>query len=407
MRQQRKKWRIYWGFPVEAEAQNEADAKKQTSRGIAMMIAIFMTAMMMIFMSDILVNSTVDARLAAAGRDNLKAEYMAKSGINLGLFLVSTDFAIDVTMFELQGGMKPTDTYQDIWALMNDFPIGGDTLELISTIQEGFNLSSIRDSGVLDKLKLFDGQFVLRVEDEAARINVNFCAHRRGGRCMPMMEALLNCPAEREFLEKKRLNASEIVGLIKDWADFDQTPEESTMVSTEDAPYLNRVPRVRPKNAPYDTLDELKMIPGWDDDMHWIFSPFLTVYPFPDTTTSEHATYLNINTIDRALIGCLLPISLEECAEQSAIAMDRRIESGAISSSDGIKQFLSQAFCTNDEQKAQLFTYRSDVYRFNVYGEVGDQRVNIETVVHRRLPTETERRDEFTGAYRYLYWKML
>jgi len=409
MSQKKRTWKIYWGFPVQKEEGNAADASsaKEGSRGIAMMIAIFMTAMMMLFMSDILINSTVDVRLSVAGRDNLKSEYMAKSGANMGLFLITTDLAIDVTMFELQGGAKPTDTYQDIWALMNDFPIGGETLEMVSAMQEGFSLSNLKDSDVLDKLKLFDGQFVLRVEDEAARINVNFCAQSRGDRCMAVMKDLLNCPAEREFLERKRLSPDELVGLIKDWADIDQTPEEATMVSSEDDPYLNRKPRVRPKNAPYDSLDELKMIPGWDDDLQRVFSPFLTVYPIPATTVPSKATYLNINTIDRALLGCLLPISLNECAEKAAIAMEKRAEAGAINSGDGIKQFLSQAFCTSEEQKAQLFTYRSDVYRFHVSGQVGDQTVRLEAVVNRRLPDEVQRREGFKGAYQYLYWKML
>ncbi|MFW7380537.1 MAG: general secretion pathway protein GspK [Oligoflexus sp.] len=402
-----RKWKIYWGFPVAKEAASEEQPSKESSRGIAMLIAIFMTAMMMLFMSDILVNSTVDVRLSVAARDNLKSEYMAKSGANMGLFLISTDLAIDSTMYELQGGMKPSDSYADIWALMNDFPIGGETLEMVSAIQEGFGLSNIKDSDVLDKLKLFDGQFVLRVEDEAARININFCAQSQAVRCLPVMKSLLSCPAEQEYLERKKLDADELIGLIKDWADVDQTPEEGTMVSSEDDPYQNRTPRVRPKNAPYDTLEELKMIPGWDDDLHRIFSPYLTVYPIPATTVHSKATYLNINTIDRALLGCLIPASLNECAEKSAIAMDRRQDTGALGSADGVKQFLSQSFCTTDQQKTQLFTYRSDVYRLHVMGQVGDQTVRLETVVQRGVPDEGKRRDGFKGAYRYLYWKML
>ena len=60
--------------------------------GVAFLIAVMMTAMMMIFMSDLMLNSTVAVRMAVSQRDNLKAEYMAKSGFNLALMLITGRF---------------------------------------------------------------------------------------------------------------------------------------------------------------------------------------------------------------------------------------------------------------------------------------------------------------------------
>lgn len=384
------------------------DKGSRNAKGIALLVAIFMTAMMMLFTTDMIVNSTVDLRLSAAGRDNVKAEYIAKSGMNLGLFLVTSDLALDLTLFEFQGGTyKPTDGPQDIWSLLNGYPIGGETIEMISTIQQGFNLSKVNDSKVLDKLELFDGQFVLEVEDEASRINVNYCALGRGDRCLSMLKELLNCPAEREYLERKRVEILELVGMIKDWADLKDRPEEGTLVGTEEDPYMGRDPEVKPKNAYYDTLDELKMVPGWDDDLHRIFSPYLTVYPKPGINEDAFDLYLNLNTADRALMNCLLPRAATECAEKAALRYNRPNEVANISSLNGIKQSLNETFCLADTKKIKYFAYRSDVYRLKVTGQVGDQFRKMETVVKRGIPDEIDQRNGFVGAYKYLYWKLL
>ena len=90
-----------------------------------------MTAMMMIFMSDLMLNSTFGVRMAVSQRDNLKAEYMAKSGFNLALMLITGDFYKDLYVYETMGGqgsqmaqamggmLSWSDSPDDIWAQLN------------------------------------------------------------------------------------------------------------------------------------------------------------------------------------------------------------------------------------------------------------------------------------------------
>lgn len=416
-----RSWRFHWGFPVgdvpadakPVELDNRSDDTALKKRGIAMLIAIFMTAMMMLFTSDMIVNATVDAKLASANRDNIKAEYMAKSGVNMAVFLVTADLAVDLTLYEFQGkAYKPADGPQDMWGMLNGFPIGGETIEMVASLQEGFDLSKVNDSEVLDQLQLFDGQFILNIEDEASKINVNYCAKSRGEPCMTLLKALMSCPAEKEFLERKKLDVNEIVGFIRDWADFPSAslsdgPTAGTNVSSENDAYSDRTPKVSVKNAPYDSLDELKMIPGWDEDLHQVFSPYLTVYPIPPSEKTDSSFYINFNSADRAFLSCLLPKGSRECAENAAMFASKRAEIGNIQGADGIRQQIGQAYCETDKEKTQNFTYRSDVYRIRVTGEVGDQKRIIEAVIHRRVPDDLDKREGFKGAYKYLYWKML
>ena len=391
----RKKFKVpktIAGFPVSDDAKEHAPEEK--SKGIALLIAIFMTAMLLLFMSDMIVNSTVEVKLAAANRDNVKAEYVAKSGLNLATFLIATDFAIDITMHELQGNKYiPSDSGQDIWALLNGFPIGGDTVELVEAFREGFDLSKLSDDRVLSKLKELDGQFSLVVSDEMSKININYCAVGQGIKCSTMLLALMSCPAESSFLEEKKVVAKEIVAHIRDWADTDSNVEEASGASSETDPYADREPKVFPKNAYFDTIDELKLIPGWDDEIHEVFSPYLTVYPIPSQTAQQSEVYLNLNSADRSLLACLLPKSALECAESAAGYFENLSEMPGANSPETVRNVLSRFFCESRNESVKQFTYRSDVYRINISATVGDQTRTINAVVQRGPPDEISGRD--------------
>ncbi|SME95537.1 general secretion pathway protein GspK [Pseudobacteriovorax antillogorgiicola] len=400
-----KKVKFVLGFPVETE--DGSTGKPLTNRGVALLIAMFVTAMAMLFLAEMKLSSSVSNQLSLGHHLNVKGEYIAKSGVNLAKMLLTADLAIDLSLREVQGkNFTPADGPEDMWAMLNGLPIGGETLEMVSSMQESFDLSAINDSDVLDQLKLFDGAFVLEVHDETSKINVNTCGIGRGDKCMDLLRKLMSCPAEREYLERKKVNPQEIISLIRDWVDDNDRPDENAFYSSEDDPYAERGGDQFPKNARFDSLEELKLIPGWDDEMHKIFSPFLTVYPIP-TDTIKDKWRINFNTADRAFLGCLLPKANQECAETSARYVNKRDEFGSVSGAQALKSTLNQQFCTSSTDDVKRFGYRSDVYRIKVTGQVEDQARTLEVVMQRGVPDEFDEKKGFRGAYKFLYWKML
>ena len=85
----------------------------------------------------------------------------------------------------------------------------------------------------MDQLKLFDGSFTLDVSDESQRINLNYCATSRCSETLLMLEALFACPAEKAFLEQKKLSGRELAYRIKDWVDTDSRAEEASGYNDE------------------------------------------------------------------------------------------------------------------------------------------------------------------------------
>lgn len=408
----------YAGFPVGDPGNKDS---KGPQRGIAIILTLFMITLMMIFMADMQVNAVVESELAVANRDNLKAEYLAKSGGNLANLLLSTDLALDLTMAEnpalagMAGGAAggqgggATDGPGDIWGQLNGLPIGGSTAELLEQMQESFDLSKVGDSKVIDMLKQLDGHFIINVVDETARMNINYCAIRTTEPlCKKALKLLMSCPAEREYMERKKLNPSEIVGALGDWVDSNTEPDPDSGYGSEQDPYSRREPKVTVKNSFFESLDELRVIEGWDADMHKIFSPYLTVYPMPlDVAVSNRSSFfVNYNSASREFLNCIFPKAATECNEKSAMFMQNRQDMGVASDATAINNSLRENFCAEDEM-TKIFTYRSDVYRITVTGESGVQRKTIEYVLARQKPDDTDQKNQYKSAIKYLYWKML
>lgn len=404
--------RFPWGFPVDEDDPAQPGASDTgKKRGIALLIAIMTIAMMMIFVADLIINSTVNLQLSVSSRDRIKAEYLAKSGFNMALFLIMADWGLDLATFQGLTGQKamPTDGEGDPWSMLNGLPIGGGTVEMLSKVQESFDLSKVADSSVLDQMQLFDGQFTVDVSDESAKINVNSCLQGRCDQTLELLTALFTCPAEKEFLARKKVIPKVLAGNIKDWSDSNTTAESVTDRSSESDPYQNRIPKVSPKNAPYDSIDELKLVDGWDDELHKIFSPFLTIYPIQKNKDDKFP--INLNTAPRELISCLMPESQKEgCAQKAALATNPAKEEDklkSVTNREEIGKRLSEYFCETDKKKAEYFTTRTDLFRVNVTGSVGEQERKLSIVVLREMPTAEDKRNNFTATYKVLDWKLL
>lgn len=412
-RKDENKLKTHWGFPVADGDGQPVDVERNGRKGVALIIAILGVAMIMIFSSNLIVNSQVNLEISMSNRDNLKAEYMAKSGFNLALFLIQGDFLKDIMMTKMQMPMQDVQGGDDLWTMLNDFPIGGDSAEMIAAFTKGFDLSEVNDESVLQKLQQFDGSFVLNIADEAGKINISRCLYGRCSEVLAMLESLFSCPVEKEFLEEKGLKGSELAQRIKDWVD-DNTSTEGSGFSRENDPYEKQIPPYETKNAPMESLSELKLVEGWDEDMHTVFSPYLTIYPFPKNETDAQEFRININTAPKALLGCLLPQAKVDCGEKFHLTLAERSREGKALANDrqGIKQVLSEVFCadapteTGDKSSAKddWFTTRSTIFRINVAGDVAFKQKRLEAVIERVMPDKSKK---IESSYRILYWRMI
>jgi type II secretory pathway component PulK len=162
------------------------------------------------------------------------------------------------------------------------------------------------------------------------------------------------------------------------------------------------------KNAQMDSLDELRLIEGWDEEVHAVFSPSLTVFPFV-VINNAPASKLNINTASRALLQCLVPESKGDCQEKSALALAKRNADNSTLGAPGqkIEDILKDTLCyTPDEakSKASWFTTNSMVFRVETRGNVGNSEKKIQAIVERTMPDPKKNEK---ASYKILYLKVI
>lgn len=410
----RKRPQTHWGFPLDAEEGRQVAPRRMRRRGVAIIVAVMIISLMMVFTADMIISSQVNLELVTAARDNIVAEYLGKSGYNLALFLLSVDYGIDLFK-KSQMKVPLQDGLGDIWAKVNGIPIGAETVEMAASMQEMFNLNAISQGDVIAQLKLFQGDFTVEVSDEAAKINVNYCA---AGKVTPqckqmraMLMALFSCPVERAYLQTKNVDAEELIAKFVDWLDSNNRADPRSGFSDESDPYQRLNPPYRTKNSQFDTLAELKLIDQWDDDIHAVFAPYLTVYPFKKAGNDKSdRARININTVSRELLACLVPESRTQCGETFDLAVAKARENQS-SLGESVDQILRDVLCLPKTKMASdaanspysWFTQQSPVYRIDVKGRAGFQEKSLRAVIKRGLVT-AKGRDP--SSYQLLFWKM-
>ena len=420
---------MFLGFPIADRTQGDSQdcqtkTQSQKQKGIALMVTIIIIAVMMMFASDLILNSQVNLETTVKQRDNVRAEYLAKSGFKLALFLVSIDHGIDLFMSSPQSPQKKasTDSLSDVWSALNGIPIGGDTAEMIGMLSKTFNLGKVMDSGVIEQLKLFEGSFTLDVQDENQKINVNYCHLGRCSEVLLMLESLFSCGPEKAFLDSKKIKPRELAYKIKDYIDSDNRAEGDSGEGDESDPYGKF--KYKSKNAPLDSLAELRMIDGWDEEVHAVFSPYLTVFPFQQAGTDKYK--INLNTASRALLQCLVPEAKSSCGEKFAVAINRRNNDSQEIASGNVSQVVRNLLCysgaastpqppppgsppgtpaqTDPNDKTGWFASSSTTFNISIQASAGDRDRVLSAVIERTVP---DAKKGIKGTYRVLSWKLL
>ncbi len=400
--------KTYFGFPVE-----DGPTPEGSRKGMALLLALTVIVIIMGFAAEMIVSSSVAVELATGVRDRIKAEYMAKSGVNLAVFMTQIDFGIDLKMTEAKQEMA--DGPGDIWGMMNGMPIGASTVEMVSQAAESFDLGKMTDSKVIDQLKLFEGSFQINVSDEESKINLNYLQNsRRSEVALAMLTGLFSCPAEKALLDSKRLSPRMMAARILDFIDSDNTATEDSGFSDESAPYSNQKPPYKARNFPLDSIEDLKLVEGWDDELHTVFAPYLTVYPFsPLQQVKSTDSKLNINTAPRGLIACLFQDVNPECRDKFAVDQKKKNgESQNLAGSKDIGEYLKKTLCyanregaNPSEVKDQWFKANSLTFRIVAEGEVNQQKRKIEVVL-KRLDSKGMKERQTERSWDILYWKM-
>jgi general secretion pathway protein K len=296
--------------PDSASAPRRRHARRR-ERGVALVMVLGAISIMIVMLAEFQDDASAEFAAATSTRDSVQAEYFARSAVNLSRLLIAAEPTMRQAIAPIMALMKRTAPQLPIW-LYADRLLGAFNDKESS--QDFANLSLL-DLSQGKNLGLKGGRFEVVIVDEDSKIDVNMgasneIAHIRLAReLMGRMAPLQYDPlfSRRDSSGNTTDRLTTCAALI-DWADSDEQLYSCDITSTpssnaaEDGQYQLLPKPYRRKNAPYDSLEELHMVRGVDDDFWATF-----VDPQPTDPTKREMTVwgqgaVNINTANAATL---------------------------------------------------------------------------------------------------------
>ena len=219
--------------------------------GFALVITLIITALLIALTAEFVNEVYVDTSAGHNFVNGQQASILADSGITGGIRLIQVSLAEN-------GGYT---SLLDLWAK----PLHLDD-----------------ESGSLD----------ITIEDESGKLNLNSVVYPNGLDFEPYHDM-----AVRLF---KTLKLSpDLLDALADWIDTGDEPRPS---GAETPYYKGLKPPYTARNGPLATLEELRLVKGFDAATVDRLRPFVTVYP---NAAAGQVTPININTAPREVIASL------------------------------------------------------------------------------------------------------
>ncbi len=282
--------------------------RRDREGGIALIMVMGAIAVLTVMLAEFQDDTSAEAASAVAGKDGLQAEYMARSAVNLARLLIATEPTIRTAIAPIFAFMKKAPPQIPVWEF-SDRILGVFNDE---DANEEFRKNLHVDLSTGKNLGIKGGRFELAIVDEDSKINANLGASNDIAhiRLAKEIMGIIGRP-EYDPLFSQKDGAGQIsdrystCAAMIDWSDMDEQAFncDTTQITSasssgvEDAWYqLLPIKPYRRKNAPYDSLEELHMVRGVNDD-------FWATFVDPDPTNPKKRVVtvwgqgaINVNT---------------------------------------------------------------------------------------------------------------
>ena len=240
---------------------------------MAILAVLLGVALMTLIVVDFAMTSGLGFVSAANQANELRAGYLARSGINIGLALLAADAR------SKEQSQTPAETLNDVWAV--PFP----------------------------PMSLEGGNVSLSIVDETRKLAINSMVNQAGA---PNPLAIAKVQRLFTILD---VNTDLIQGII-DWI----TPSGANSTGGGSADfYLGLRPPYQPRYGPMPTIGDLQMVKGFNEAIFNRVSPFLTVMPMqifnsnvPALMRAKATSQVNANTASPQVLAALEPELMED-----------------------------------------------------------------------------------------------
>lgn len=381
---------------------------RRTEGGVALLMVIASILLLTILVGEVAKGALVRVQLAAQQRDDVKAEQLALGGLGFHrLILIASKemgknemLAMIAPMFgtnaqELWQALPFLDTRMMRLIFVTNGDVDGEDVEEVKAnkglTQEQIDESRESKSALKKNFLDFDGDFRTDVVDEerkinVARFNATNLAELLVTPAAQQISAIFTTNDGMQYLDAVGYTREELIGNLADWTDADDT--RIYQGGSEATPYQSFDPPYRPKNAPFDTPQEIRLVDGWHLDGVWErVGEQLTIYG---------SGRINPNTANaKVLTGLLIAYYNGYATEQTvAPTVEAIVRLRGTPAEEGGLYFVSAKhfydsittgnygippLAMKEELKGAVAS-SSNTFRVVSVGEVGDARVEVTAV---------------------------
>ena len=285
-----------------------ARPRRRRQRGVALVMVLGALTILTVMLTEFQDETSAELGSAVAERDAIRAEYAARSAVNLSRLLIAAEPTIRKSLSFLAPLMGAQTLPQlPVW-------------ELADQLLGAFNDSARQEAFAgLTGVSLEDGKglamegtsFDVVIVDEDSKLNFNVPARGTPGGQKQTGDQIMGLIWSPEYdvmfetrdEEGNYNRRATVCGAIVDWVDPNQDQyvcegDDATQssVAAEDSYYARLRHPYERKNAAFDSLEELHLVRGVDEEFWRTF-----VDPDPDDPTKRNVTvwgsgHININT---------------------------------------------------------------------------------------------------------------
>ncbi len=374
--------------------------------GVALLVVMTTVLILTVLVTDLAYTARVRFLVTAHRVDRQQAWWMARSGVEIYELLILADremgdmieqFAGDLGIDNLLEMVPQINTglLTMLMASTGSSGLDEDDEELQAQAQaalEGTEAVSdeVREKAIEEGGGLFSerswldmpGDFAAEVQLEDCRININLLRSATTATLeeSPTYQLMLGRMAGDEneaWLRERDLTARDLIANLVDWVDADST-RAGNRGGYEDSDYQNQEPPYHAKNGAFETMDEIRLVEGWQDEVYDRFAEQFTIYG---------SGKLNISCEDQQIDWAILhssfvqnpPLNDQSAQEYIDLINEQRLL-GFLNTPKEYVAFLRQIGVEPSNELQGMLTNKTSVYRIISTGLVGSSAVTMTQV---------------------------
>lgn len=277
---------------------------RRTNRrsGIALLVAVSTMLVLSVVVSELAYLSRVRFLVAYHQRDRAQAYWVANSGINIYQLILVADRQIG-NQIAGAGIDLPISSLWEMVPVLNTglmrmlMTAGGSSADVGDIEEEALDefqqtgrvsdeiaeASREEEGSVFGRRNFldFEGDFSAEVQDNESKVDINLFADESGpiqdSSTAQYLFALMSGEESEQWLLDRNLDRWELIGNLRDWVDADDTRDggrggyEDALYNTLEPPYLS-------KNTRFDSIEEIRLVEGWQDDVFEQYGQYLTIF---------------------------------------------------------------------------------------------------------------------------------